>query len=150
MDYRAIDTPEPDGDRGPGLSRVLLDTTFLVDADREGGDWEGILADDDDAAIAAITVAELRVGVALSTGRAKHKRQDFVEDVLITIPVVDYDRAVAEAHADLLLVVRRQGRPRGAHDLIIAASARATDREVVTADAKGFADLPQVRVRRHR
>ena len=35
---------------------------------------------------------------------------------------------------------------RGAHDLIIAATARATGRTIVTLDRRGFADLPRVRV----
>lgn len=46
--------------------------------------------------------------------------------------------------------VRSQGRPRGAHDLIVAASALATDREVVSADSSACRDLPRVRVRRGR
>jgi tRNA(fMet)-specific endonuclease VapC len=63
------------------------------------------------------------------------------------VPVEDYDLAVARAHADLLVHVRRSGRARGAHDLLIAATARAWDRMVVTAGAAGFADLPGVPVR---
>jgi tRNA(fMet)-specific endonuclease VapC len=50
-------------------------------------------------------------------------------------------------HATLLAHVRRSGRPRGAHDLIIAATAAARDRLVVSTDTTAFADLPGVRVR---
>jgi tRNA(fMet)-specific endonuclease VapC len=57
---------------------------------------------------------------------------------------------VAEAHAALLVSVREQGRPRGAHDLIIAATARTFDRTVVSADGRSFVDLPGVEVRSHR
>jgi tRNA(fMet)-specific endonuclease VapC len=108
------------------------------------------IAEDDDVAIAAITVAELRVGVELSRGAARVRRQNLVQDILATIPVVDYDLGVAETHAQLLVAVRRQGRPRGAHDLVIAATARATRRTVVSADKTAFADLPGVSVRSHR
>jgi predicted nucleic acid-binding protein len=59
---------------------------------------------------------------------------------------VDYDDDVAEVHADLLAHVRRSGLPRGAHDLIIAASGRA----VVTADRLAFERLPGVQVHLHR
>ncbi|HTW07828.1 MAG TPA: hypothetical protein VME46_09970 [Acidimicrobiales bacterium] len=52
-------------------------------------------------------------------------------------------------HAELLVAVGRQGRPRGAHDLVIAATARATQREVVSADASAYQDLPGVTVRAH-
>jgi tRNA(fMet)-specific endonuclease VapC len=58
--------------------------------------------------------------------------------------VLAYDLDVAEAHAVLLADVRAQGCPRGAHDLIIAATARASGRTVVTGDAGAFAGLPGV------
>ena len=101
-------------------------------------------------AIAAVTAAELRVGVLLSAGRTRAVRLAFLQDVLAVIPVLDYDRAVAEVHAELLVHVRHQGRPRGAHDLIIAATARAASRTVVSADGAAFTDLPGVQVQTHR
>jgi tRNA(fMet)-specific endonuclease VapC len=55
---------------------------------------------------------------------------------------------VARSHTQLLVAVRAGGRPRGAHDLIIAATARATGRTVVTTDDTGFDDLPGVSVRK--
>ncbi len=132
------------------MSRLLLDTTFLIDADRSGDAIEEAISDDDDVAIAAITVAELRVGVLLSAGKSRSARIAFLDDVLDAIPVLGYDRAVAEAHADLMAHVRRQGTPRGAHDLIIASTARAVDRTVVSADATAFEGLPGVHIRTHR
>ena len=132
------------------MSLLLFDTTFLIDADRGGERLDSMIEDDDDVAIAAITVAELRVGVALSRGKARTARQAFVDDVLAAVPVVNYDLAVAAAHAELLVAVRKQGRPRGAHDLMIAATARATQRTVLTADSSAFADLPDVLFRSHR
>jgi len=146
----AVRRPPPGGDRGSVLSRLLFDTTFLIDADRSGEGLDEIVADDDDVAIAAITVAELRVGALPGGRRGRAKRAAFVEDVLAVIPVVAYDVGVAEAHAGLLVEVRTQGRPRGAHDLVIAATARASRRTVVTADATAFTDLTGLDVRRHR
>jgi len=101
-------------------------------------------------AIAAITVAELRVGALLAVGKVAATRAAFIEDVLDTIPVVPYDALVAEAHARLLVHVRRQGSRRGAHDLLIAATACATGRAVVSADAGAFVDLPGLEVHSHR
>jgi tRNA(fMet)-specific endonuclease VapC len=109
-----------------------------------------VIADEDDVAIAAVTIAELRVGALLGTGRKAEARTAFVDDVLATIPVIPYDVAIAEAHARLLVAVRRQGTPRGAHDLLIAATATASRRAVVTADATAFANLPHLEVRHHR
>ncbi|MBV8234539.1 MAG: PIN domain-containing protein [Acidimicrobiia bacterium] len=132
------------------MSRLLLDTTFLIDADRGGDALEEALSDEDDVAIAAITVAELRVGILLSSRKHRSARLAFLDDVVESIPVLDYDRGVAEAHADLLVHVRRQGTTRGAHDLIIAATARAAERTVVSADEAAFVDLPGVQLKRHR
>ena len=126
------------------MSRLLLDTAFLIDAERSDSYLDDLIDDDDDVAVAAITVAELKVGVALSKGKTKQSRQSLVDEIVASVPIVNYDLEVAEAHATLLVEVRRQGRPRGAHDLIIAASALSSGRAVVTADQSAFRDLPGV------
>jgi tRNA(fMet)-specific endonuclease VapC len=95
-------------------------------------------------------VAELLVGVELAEGKKRAQRQTFVDDIVATLQVLTYDLDVSAAHAELLVAVRRQGLPRGAHDLIIAATAKASDRTVVTADGAAFEDLPDVSVRGHR
>jgi tRNA(fMet)-specific endonuclease VapC len=106
-----------------------------------------MLADDDDVAIAAITAAELLVGVELAGATHRSARAAFVEELLATLTVEDYALNTARAHAGLLAATSRSGRPRGAHDLIIGATAIATERIVVTADARGFEGLPGVSVR---
>ena len=132
------------------MSLLLLDTTFLIDAERGEDALDQLIDDDDDVAISAVTVAELLVGVRLATARHRARREAYVDAVLATIPVTDYDVNVALAHAELLAAVRKAGRPRGAHDLIIAATARATNRTVVTADLAAFEGLPGVTVAAHR
>jgi len=133
------------------MTRLLFDTTFLIDTERSGEDLEDVIDDDDDdVAIAAITVAELRVGALLAAPKHKAARTAYLEDIVATIPVVDYDVKVAEAHAELLVAVRTQGKPRGAHDLIIAASARASDRMAVSAGTSAFSEVPGVTARSHR
>jgi tRNA(fMet)-specific endonuclease VapC len=129
------------------VARVILDTTVLIGVERSRSGLDRLLSDEDDVAIAAVTAAELLVGVALADEAHRAHRSAFVASVLDTVPVEDYDLAVARAHADLMVHVRRSGRARGAHDLLIAATARARDRMVVTAEAAGFADLPGVPVR---
>jgi tRNA(fMet)-specific endonuclease VapC len=106
-----------------------------------------LIADDDEPAVAAITIADLGVGVEIATGRRRQARRAFLDDLVHALPIIDYDLEVARAHAKLLVAVRRAGRSRGAHDLIIAATARATDRTVVTAARSGFDDLPGVILR---
>jgi tRNA(fMet)-specific endonuclease VapC len=97
--------------------------------------------------IAALTAAELLVGVELADAERRNNREAFVEAVLKAVSIEHYDLAVARAHASLLAHTQRVGRPRGAHDLIIAATGRARERLVITTDFDGFADLPGVLVR---
>ena len=132
------------------MTNLLLDTTFLVDGERAGDNLDDLIADEDDVAVAAITIAELLVGVELATRANRPGREQFIDTVIAAIPVIDYDLNVADVHAKLLAALRRRGRPRGAHALIIAATARATGRVVLTADAAAFSDLPEVAVRSHR
>ena len=120
---------------------------MLIAAERGRFDLDRLIADDDEPAIAAITIAELGVGVELATGRRKTNRRAFLDDVLDALPVIGYDLDVANAHTTLLVAVRRAGRPRAVHDLIVAATALATSRTVVTSDRTGFDDLPGVVVR---
>jgi tRNA(fMet)-specific endonuclease VapC len=84
--------------------------------------------------------------VNLAKGRGRRKRELFIATVISSIALEAYDLEVAEAHATLLAQVRRAGTPRGRHDLIIAATALARDRGVVTLDRGGFVDLPGVSV----
>jgi tRNA(fMet)-specific endonuclease VapC len=111
---------------------------------------EGVIGDHDHVAVSAITIAELLAGAYLAQGKRRSARQRFASRVLDEIPVVPYDTPGASAHARLLAEERRSGRPRGAHDLIIAATARATGRTVITADATAFAGLTGVAARPYR
>lgn len=120
---------------------------MLVDAERQGTKLDRIVADDDDVAIAAITVAELLGGVELADGKRKAARQKLVDAIIDTIPIEDYDLAVARRHSELLAHVRRAEQPRGAHDLVVAATAAARHRVVVTARAWAFDGLPGVSYR---
>ena len=136
------------GCRGAVLTALLLDTNVLIEAERDVFDLDALIADDDEPAVAAITIAELGVGLEIASGKRKAARKSFLDEIVASLPIVVYDLEVARAHTDLLVAVRTHGTPRGAHDLIIAATARATSRTVVTSDRTGFIDLPGVNVRR--
>jgi tRNA(fMet)-specific endonuclease VapC len=129
---------------------LLLDTTFLIDAERRDASLDDLIADDDDVAIAAVTFAELIVGAQLGAPRQRARRQSYVDAIAESLSILPYDERVAARHASLLVAVRRAGRPRGAHDLIIAATALAARRTVVTADRRAFDDLPGVVAIDHR
>ena len=126
------------------MARLILDTSALIRLDRHGGRLTGI-TESDDIAVAAVTLAELRHGALSADPSRGPAREQFIEDVEETIEVLPYTRSTAAEHAVLLDHVRRSGKPRGAHDLIIAAHARQTGRQVVSLDVKArFSDLPGV------
>jgi len=125
------------------VERLILDTTILVSAERRGVDAVArSIGDEDDVAIAALTLAELRVGVLLATGKRRSVRAAYVDRIEQAFSIEDYTATVAKAHADLLAETRRTGTPRDAHDLIIAATAIGAGRTLVTSDARGFTGLP--------
>lgn len=130
------------------MARLILDTGVLVAVFRGRLDLKGVLGEDD-VALPAVAIAEYLAGVHLDKddGRSEVQRQ-FLNEVLEVVPVEDYTPAVAEHHAILLAEVTRLGAPRGTLDLIIAATARATDRALVTTDARArFGDLSGVQAR---
>ena len=125
--------------------RLIVDTGVLIASERGARSLADIVFADDDLVIAAITIAELRTGIELANDRHRGARAEFLVNVLETLPVEPYDLATAEAHGRLLAHVHRGGTQRGAHDLIIAATAVATKRIIVTTDRNArFDDLPGV------
>jgi tRNA(fMet)-specific endonuclease VapC len=124
--------------------RLILDTNVLIAYER--GTIDRAALDADELAVAAVSIAEYRVGIELADtpGRAADRARALAA-ITSAVDVLDYTEATAACHAGLIAHARRSGTPRGAHDLIIAAHALQTDRTVLTFDAKArFADLPGV------
>lgn len=130
------------------MARLILDSGVLVAGVRGRLDLAE-LTDEDDVALPAIVLAEYLTGILLDKDEGRRAVQKaFLNDVLAVAPVEDYTPSVAEHHAVLLAHVKRTGTPRGAHDLIIAATARATGRVLVTTDHNAnFGGLPDVEAR---
>lgn len=125
--------------------RLILDTGVLVATERGRAALGEVIDADDDLVIAAVTVAELRTGIELADELRRASRTEFLVRILETMPIEPYDLAVAEAHGQLLAHVHPSGTQRGAHDLIIAATAAATRRIVLTTDRNArFDELPGV------
>jgi tRNA(fMet)-specific endonuclease VapC len=124
--------------------RLILDTNVLIAYER--GTIDRTALDADELAIAAVSVAEYRVGIELADtpGRAADRARALVA-ITSAVDVLEYTGATAAYHAKLIAHARRTETPRGAHDLIIAAHAMQTDRIVLTFEAKArFGDLPGV------
>jgi tRNA(fMet)-specific endonuclease VapC len=124
--------------------RLILDTNVLIAYER--GKIDRAALDNDELAIAAVSVAEYRVGIELADNPARPAgRARALAAIMSAVDVLDYTEATAASHARLIAHTRRTGTRRRAHDLIIAAHAVQTDRTVLTFDANArFADLPGV------
>jgi predicted nucleic acid-binding protein len=124
--------------------RLILDTNLLIAYERGKIDQSSL--DDDELSIAAITVAKYRVGIEMAdSGDRAAERARSLATMMSVLDVLTYTERTAVHHAQLIAWARRSGRPRGAHDLIIAAHAAETGRVIVSSDAKArFADLPGV------
>ncbi|GAC1608292.1 MAG: hypothetical protein NVS3B26_04600 [Mycobacteriales bacterium] len=131
--------------------RLILGTGVLIASERGlAGAVAEMVDTDDDVAIAAVTVAELRNGIELASARHRAARTEFLATVLETLSIEPYDVDVAEAHGRLLAHVHREGRARGAHDLIIAATAIATKRIAHDRSKRMVAGAPGRRLPRDR
>ena len=124
--------------------RLILDTNILIAYER--GTMDRSSLDEDELAIASVSVTEYRVGIELagSASRAAERARALAA-ITSAIDVLDYTQATAAYHGRLLAHVRRSATPRGAHDLIIAAHAAQTGRTILSRDARArFGDLPGV------
>jgi tRNA(fMet)-specific endonuclease VapC len=124
--------------------RLILDTNVLIAYER--GTMDRSSLDDDELAIASISVAEYRVGIELADSAERAaERARALASITSAVDVLDYTQATAAYHGRLLAHVRRSGTPRGAHDLIIAAHAAQTGRTILSRDARArFGNLPGV------
>jgi tRNA(fMet)-specific endonuclease VapC len=113
---------------------VILDTGVIIAFERGTLDIDAVLGADD-AAIAAITAMELLVGVERATGAHRQRRALHVEAVLGSVPVLDYTLEIARVHARIAVKAMSLGKPRPAYDMIIAATAVADARTLLTTDA---------------
>ena len=124
--------------------RLILDTNVLIAYER--GTIDRSALDDDELAVASMSIAEYRVGIELAdTPERAAERARALTAIMSVIDVLEYTETTAAHHGRLLAYVRTSGTTRGAHDLIIAAHAAETGRVVMSRDAKArFGDLPGI------
>ena len=129
---------------------TLIDSSVLIAADRGRLDLDamaaGISAPDDTLGIAAITASEVLHGVHRLTGVRQVQSRKFVRRWLAILPVIPFDREVAQVHATLAAELGQKGLQMGAHDLIIAATAVWLGYGVATRDRRSFGRIDGLRV----
>ncbi len=69
-----------------------------------------------------------------------------VNQLIDTVDVIDVDDEITRHYAEIRCALESEGRPIGAHDLLVAAQARARGLVVVTANRRAFDRVPGLRV----
>ena len=113
------------------MSGALLDTSFVIAAAADGQ-----VRIPGEAAISVITLGELRAGVLRAADEvARAERMSRLDDVRTLFVAVPVDEDVAEHYGRALALARDEGRGQDAADLLIVATAAATDNALHTLDA---------------
>jgi tRNA(fMet)-specific endonuclease VapC len=123
----------------------LVDTSVFVELERHGRPLSDLdqLAQGAPVALSSITASELLVGVHRArSGTERNRRARHVQTIVGALPVIWFDLAAAETHAQLTVHLRSIGQPIGAHDLIIAATALSRGYELLTRDVRHFGRIP--------
>jgi tRNA(fMet)-specific endonuclease VapC len=124
-----------------GRGRFLIDASILIDHERRRPDLEERIrgGGEEIFLISMITVSELLHGVHRAKDRVpRAKRSSFVEAVIDRFPLLPVDLPTARAHAGLWAELALAGAMIGAHDLWLAAAARADGLTLATANVEDW------------
>ena len=124
----------------------LLDTNILSHLVRQPqGPVADRIADVGEANVltSVIVACELRYGAA-KRGSRKLTRQ--VEAVLTAMTIRPLESDIERVYASIRVALERKGTPIGAHDMLIAAHARAIDAVCVTDNVAEFRRVPALKI----
>jgi tRNA(fMet)-specific endonuclease VapC len=118
---------------------MILDSSVLVAFERRRFDLERLLTGHSPPAIAAVTAAELLIGVERAdTPERRARRGAFVENLLAHLPIIPFDLAQARLYAVRFAELAQRGEVIGDRDLQIAVTALSLDYELATLNAHEF------------
>src|ERR1700730_8249418 len=103
---------------------MILDSSILVAFERRRFDLERLLTDNPLPAIAAVTAAELLIGVERAdTPERRARRESFWEETFCRLPIIPFDLAQARLYAIHFAALVGRGVIIGDRDLQIAVTA---------------------------
>ena len=126
--------------------QYLLDTNILSHLVRQP---QGPVADhianvgEDNVLTSVIVACELRYGAAK---RASRRLTRQVEAVLGAMTIRPLESDVERIYASIRVALEKKGAPIGAHDMLVAAHARALDAVCVTDNVSEFKRVPALRL----
>ena len=127
---------------------LMVDTNVFIRFEKSGTSLDLSSWDSSQKVYASVvTVSELLMGVhRANTEERRQRRLTFVEAVISGVGVLDFTLAVARVHAEIWADLAKKGQLIGAHDLMIAATARCQDLSLWTANIQEFSRVPGLRV----
>jgi len=122
---------------------IILDADVIIRGEKGAFDLQRWVASrpEDAFEVAAITVAELWHGVERAAGAHRAKRQQYLQTVLASLPVLPYTELTAYEHARIWAELESSGQMIGFYDLIVAATALERGSDVATFNRRHFAQV---------
>jgi tRNA(fMet)-specific endonuclease VapC len=122
---------------------IILDADVIIRGERGAFDFERWVASrpNDQFEVAAITVAELWHGVERAAGAHRARRQQYLQTVLASLPILPYTELTAYEHARVWAELESSGEMIGFYDVIVAATALERGSEVATFNRRHFAQV---------
>lgn len=127
---------------------IILDADVIIRGEQGTFDlprWVGSRANDE-FEVAAITVAELWHGVERAAGKNRAIREQYLQTVLGSLPVIPYTEQTAYEHARIWAELESSGKMIGYYDLIVAATALERGSEVATFNQRHFVQVKGLKV----
>jgi tRNA(fMet)-specific endonuclease VapC len=119
--------------------RYLLDTCVISDFIKGEPGTQARLKQTppNDIAVSVITVMELRYGLLINPQRAQ-KIEPAISSFLASVTILAFSNAEAERAAQIRAILKAQGQPIGAYDVLIASTALQHSLLMVTANQREF------------
>ncbi|HUB74065.1 MAG TPA: PIN domain-containing protein [Solirubrobacteraceae bacterium] len=131
------------------MARYLVDANVLFEATKPAPDarvidWLG--RNEPEVAVDPVILGEIRFGILLlAPGRRRSRLERWFEDGVQRLQCIPWEATTGLRWAELLAMLRSQGRAMPIKDSLIAATALSHDLEVVTLNRRDF-DAAGVRI----
>lgn len=125
--------------------RYLLDTCVISDFIKGKFGTQAKLKQilPSEIAISSITVMEIRYGLALNPQRAQ-KIEQAISTFVGSVTIIAFQVSEAEKAAQIRAILKSQGQPIGAYDILIAATALQHNLLMITANQREFDRVPNL------
>ena len=127
---------------------LIVDTNVFIAFERRGEPIDLTLWEPSaEVFISVVTISELLMGVHRADSEARRNRRSaFVEAIISGVRALDFTTDIARVHAQIYAELARQGQLIGAHDLMIAATARHHAVSLLTDNVDEFSRVGNLQV----